>query len=67
LETISSKENNMHLWGKIMGWLQFGLQAVTQVTQQTGQPHGWANWLTLFASLAAAVGIHAASSTDGTK
>lgn len=46
--------------GKIMGWLQFGLVAAGQVTQG-GAPHGWAGWLTTIASLAVAVGTHAAS------
>ena len=46
-----------------MGWMQFGMQASSQVFS-TGV-HGWQGWLTSIASLAAAVGIHAASSTDG--
>ena len=54
------------VWAKIAGWLQFALQAGNQVTT-AGSPHGWAAWLTTLASLAAAVGIHAAASTDGTK
>jgi len=52
-----------HWYAKVFGWLQFGLQAANQIF---GQPvHGWAGWLTSIASLAAAVGIHAASNTDG--
>lgn len=49
---------------KIAGWAQFGLVTLGQVSQQ-GAPHGWAQWVTLIGSLAAAVGIHAASGTDG--
>jgi len=54
---------NNSLLSKIMGWMQFGMQASSQVFS-TGV-HGWQGWLTSIASLAAAVGIHAASSTDG--
>lgn len=55
-----------HWLAKIMGWTQFGLQALQQVSQ-SGQPHGWASWVTTIASGALAVGMHAASNTDGTK
>jgi hypothetical protein len=44
---------------KIFGWLQFASSVGSQVGQ--GAPHGWAQWLYLIGSLAAAVGIHAAS------
>lgn len=51
------------LFAKIFGWFQFVAVAGSQIF---GQPvHGWQGWLTGLASLAAAVGIHAASSTDG--
>jgi hypothetical protein len=53
-----------HLWAKIAGWLQFAVVTLGQV-QASGTPHGWAGWLTEIASLAAAVGIHAASNTGG--
>jgi len=56
-----------HVLAKIMGWLQFGMGALGQVTQSGGTPHGWAAWLTMLASLGAAIGIHASSNTDGTK
>ena len=51
---------------KIMGWGQFALQLVAGVSQG-GAPHGWAGWLAYAGSLAAAIGIHAAAGTDGTK
>jgi hypothetical protein len=52
-----------HLIAKIFGWIQFGLQVGNQVFSQP--VHGWAGWLASIASLAAAVGIHAASNTAG--
>jgi hypothetical protein len=52
-----------HLIAKIFGWLQFGLQVGNQVFSQP--IHGWPGWLASIASLAAAVGIHAASNTAG--
>jgi len=55
-----------HIFAKIGGWAQFILNVLGQVSQQ-GVPHGWASWLSMIGSLAAAVGIHAASNTDGTK
>jgi hypothetical protein len=54
-----------HWIAKIGGWAQFALQLGAQVAQNT--PHGWQSWLTMAGSLLAAVGIHAASSTDGAK
>jgi hypothetical protein len=50
--------------GKVLGWGQFLFQVLSQVFA-TGFPHGAAGWLSLAGSLAAAIGIHAASSTDG--
>jgi hypothetical protein len=41
------------------------LVALSQLAQN--QPHGWAQWLTVAGSGLAAIGIHAASNTDGTK
>jgi hypothetical protein len=55
-----------HILAKIGGWAQFGLTLLAGFANQ-GVPHGWASWLTAIASLAAAVGIHASSNTDGTK
>jgi hypothetical protein len=54
-----------HVVAKIGGWSQFILTLVS--TLANNQPHGWAQWLTAIASGAAAIGIHAASNTDGTK
>lgn len=51
---------------KIFGWLQFGITAGSQIFGQA-PVHGWAGWLTSIASFAAAIGIHAAGSTDGQK
>jgi hypothetical protein len=51
--------------GIIGGWAQFGLTLLAQVA--TNQPKGWAQWLVMIASGAAAIGIHAAASTDGVK
>lgn len=57
---------NSSLLAKIFGWAQFGLQVFGQVA--TGPlPHGWAGWTAFFGSLASAVAIHHASSTDGSK
>lgn len=50
---------------KIFAWAQFLAAVIAQATQG-GLPHGVGGWLTLLASLAAAVGIHAASNTSGT-
>lgn len=55
----------MALFGKIFGWVQFGLTAASQVITPA-TTHGWAGWVTSIASLAAAIGIHAASSSNGT-
>jgi len=54
-----------HWLAKIVGWGQFGIVTIGQLAQ--AQPHGWAQWLTVVASGLAAIGIHAASNTDGTK
>lgn len=55
----------LHWYAKILGWLQFGVTAATQILSQP--IHGWQGWLTTVASGMAAVAIHASSSTDGTK
>jgi hypothetical protein len=55
-----------HVIAKIGGWAQFGLQMLGQLGQ-SGTPHNWMGWLTMAGSLAAAIGIHAASNTDGQK
>lgn len=49
-----------------MGWGQFGLQLFGQVASQ-GLPHSAIGWVGLVGSLAMAVGMHAAASTDGLK
>lgn len=53
----------MSTFAKIFGWIQFGVTAASQVF--ASPVHGWQGWLTAIASLAAAVGIHGAASTDG--
>ena len=55
---------NAALIAKIFGWVQFLLPAAAAVAT-TGGPHGTAAWAGFAASLATAVGVHAASSTDG--
>jgi hypothetical protein len=57
---------NTSLIGKIMGWGQFALTALGQVAT-AGLPATPIGWVSLFASLAMAIGTHAASSTDGVK
>lgn len=52
--------------GKIFGWAQFGLQVLGTVFAG-GLPTGIVGWAGLLGSLATAVGVHAASSTDGTQ
>lgn len=54
-----------HVLAKIGGWAQFALNLLGQVQQSGSAPHGWAGWLSMIGSLAAAVGIHAASNTSG--
>jgi len=54
------------LLGKVLGWGQFVFQIAGQLFG-AGVPTNATGWLGLLGSLAAAVGIHAASSTDGTK
>lgn len=56
---------NATLIAQIFGWLQFLLPVATSVAS-TGGPHGFTGWATTLGSLAAAVGIHAASTTGGT-
>jgi len=53
-------------WGKLFGWVQFGLQVLGNVAQG-GAPHGVFGWIGLVGSLATAVAVHNASSTDGQK
>lgn len=57
---------NSALVGKVMGWGQFALQCFQQVATN-GIPHGAIGWLGTLGSLAMAIGVHAASSTDGAK
>jgi hypothetical protein len=54
-----------HLVAKVFGWAQFLLTVLAQATQG-GVPHSAGGWIGLIGSLAAAVGIHAASNTAGT-
>lgn len=51
---------------KAAGWLQFVGQLAAQVAT-TGLPTNPIGWVTLASSLMAAVGIHAAGATDGSK
>lgn len=51
---------------KIFGWLQFALTMFGSILAG-GIPHGVAAVATAVGSLATAVGVHAASSTDGQK
>jgi len=57
---------NASLVGKVTGWGQFALQLFSQVAA-VGLPHNAIGWVGLAGSLAMAVGMHAASSTDGVK
>lgn len=52
--------------GKILGWGQFLFQVLGSAFG-AGIPTTVVGWLGLAGSLATAVGIHAASSTDGAK
>lgn len=52
-----------HNWAKIFGWVQFIASVIANVVIPT-HPIGWIGEV---ASLATAVAVHAASSTDGTK
>jgi len=54
-----------HWLAKIGGWPFFGLNLLQQLA--TSAPHGASSWLQVIGAGVAAVGIHAASSTDGTK
>jgi hypothetical protein len=47
------------------GWGFFGLTLLQQFATQ--HPHGFSDWTQLVGAAVAAVGIHAASSTDGSK
>lgn len=51
---------------KVAGWLQFVGQLGAQV-MTTGLPTNPIGWVTLASSLVAAIGIHAAGATDGSK
>lgn len=51
---------------KIAGWLQFVGQLAAQ-TAAGGLPTSTVGWIAFGSSLAAAIGIHAAATTDGTK
>lgn len=52
--------------GKYLGWGQFVLQALASVFEH-GVPTTPFAWLGLLGSFATAIGLHAASSTDGSK
>jgi hypothetical protein len=56
-----------HWFAKIFGWSQFVMTAISQIASSNPVSHGWQGWVTGIASLAVAIGVHAASSTDGTK
>lgn len=57
----------MSTFAKIFGWAQFVITAGSQIFGQPSAVHGWQGWLTSIASLAVAIGVHGAASTDGTK
>jgi len=57
---------NNSLLAKIAGWGQLAVQALTQFAT-LGVPTGVGGWAGLVASLAVAIGTHAASNTEGTK
>lgn len=57
---------NTSLIGKIMGWGQFALNALGTIAT-AGIPATPMGWVSILASLAMAVGTHAAASTDGAK
>lgn len=52
--------------GKVLGWGQFAFQLLGQLFAG-GIPTTPVGWLGLAGSLATAIGLHAASSTDGAK
>jgi hypothetical protein len=54
-----------HWLAKIGGWAFFGLNLVG--TMASHSPHGFSDWMQTVAAGLAAIGIHAASSTDGSK
>ena len=64
---MSDTSGGSSILAKVLGWVQFGISAVAQGTQAGGLPHGAFSWLTLFGSLATAIALHHASSTDGSK
>lgn len=51
---------------KIFGWAQFALITIGELFAH-GLPTSVAGWVTLLGSLTTAIGVHAASSTDGAK
>lgn len=51
---------------KVGAWAQFGLGLAGQLFANGTAPHGLFGWLALAGQALAAVGIHAAASTDGT-
>lgn len=53
-------------WAKAFGWLQFLATTVPQVVS-SGVPHTAQGWFGILGSLLMAGGIHAASTTDGSK
>lgn len=57
---------NNAIVAKVAGWGQLLINILTQVST-VGIPKGVVGWAGMLASLAVAVGTHAASSTDGAK
>lgn len=57
---------NKSILGKVAGWGQL-VVTILGTLATTGLPTNAAGWVAWVASLGAALGIHAASSTDGTK
>lgn len=60
----------MHIFAKIFGWGQFALNLATQIfplVTGPNQPHGAFSWISFGASLATAIAVHGAASTDGVK
>lgn len=57
---------NNSMVAKVAGWFQFLGQLGAQVAT-TGLPTNAVGWIAMAGSLAAAIGIHASSNTDGSK
>lgn len=53
-------------WAKAFGWLQFGAATVPGLVSG-GVQHSVQGWAGVLASFLMACGVHAASSTDGSK